>query len=134
MKKKTHPICQFFICCFIIINLLSFYCFFFIYYSISEQATKNKDNQHQKIVPHIPGQLNNDLYAIPVKKKIQASSDDIEIFSPDKENTDDTDLPPGWEKHEGMIILSIYYFSEEILHKLFDNLLNVYLVLILHIF
>ena len=72
-----------------------------IYFSISEKAAKNKDNQQEKVVPHIAGQLNNDLYAIPVKKKNQKCSEEIEIYSPDKESADDTDLPPGWEKHEG---------------------------------
>lgn len=52
-------------------------------------------------VPHIPGKLNNDLYAIPVKRRSPKSSDDIDSISPDKERCDDNDLPPGWEKHEG---------------------------------
>jgi amyloid beta (A4) precursor protein-binding family B protein 2 (Fe65-like) len=69
--------------------------------SISEKTAKNnKDNQQEKVVPHIPGQLNNDLYAVPVKKKNQKCPEEIEIYSPDKESADDTDLPPGWEKHE----------------------------------
>jgi hypothetical protein len=73
-----------------------------VYFSISEKTAKNnKDNQQEKVVPHIPGQLNNDLYAVPVKKKNQKCPEEIEIYSPDKESADDTDLPPGWEKHEG---------------------------------
>lgn len=70
--------------------------------SMCEKTEKNnRDNQQlDKTVPHIPGQLNNDLYAVPVKKRIQKSPDEIEIYSPDKERSDSTDLPPGWEKHE----------------------------------
>lgn len=36
-------------------------------------------------IPHIPGSLNNDLYAVPVKRRSHAL---------------ESDLPPGWEKHE----------------------------------
>lgn len=59
-----------------------------------------KDNRDEHItVPHIPGQLNNDLYAVPVKRRQQKSSEDID--SSGKERSDETNLPPGWEKHEG---------------------------------
>nr|XP_008192626.1 PREDICTED: protein Fe65 homolog isoform X4 [Tribolium castaneum] len=68
--------------------------------SISEKTAKNNKDNQEKGVPHIPGQLNNDLYAVPVKKKNQKCAEEIEIYSPDKESADDTDLPPGWEKHE----------------------------------
>lgn len=64
---------------------------------------KTKDNREDEDmgVPHIAGQLNNDLYAIPVKRRSPKSSDEIDAISPDKERCDDNDLPPGWEKHEG---------------------------------
>lgn len=52
-------------------------------------------------VPHIAGQLNNDLYAVPVKRRSPKNTDEIDGISPDKERCDDNDLPPGWEKHEG---------------------------------
>ncbi|XP_017771885.1 PREDICTED: uncharacterized protein LOC108559207 isoform X2 [Nicrophorus vespilloides] len=60
----------------------------------------NRDNDDNADIPHIPGELNNDLYAIPVKRRQKSSSQDIVSSSPDKERSDETDLPPGWEKHE----------------------------------
>lgn len=70
--------------------------------NICEKTAKNnKDNRDEDIgIPHIVGQLNNDLYAIPVKRKTQKSPEEIESIFPDKERSDETDLPPGWEKHE----------------------------------
>ncbi|XP_065158070.1 protein Fe65 homolog [Atheta coriaria] len=73
--------------------------------SICEKSVKNiKDNRDEEEemmgIPHIAGELNNDLYAIPVKRRTQKSPDEIEVASPDKERSDETDLPPGWEKHE----------------------------------
>lgn len=62
----------------------------------------NKDNREEDMgVPHIAGQLNNDLYAIPVKRRSPKNTDEIDSISPDKERYDYNDLPPGWEKHEG---------------------------------
>lgn len=68
-------------------------------------------------IPHIAGQLNNDLYALPVKRRQQQqqqqqqkSLDEIDTISPDKERNDESDLPPGWEKHEGTIYLPIRFF------------------------
>ena len=60
-----------------------------------------EEDEDDMTIPHIAGQLNNDLYAIPVKRRQQKSLDDIETISPDKERSDESDLPPGWEKHEG---------------------------------
>lgn len=64
---------------------------------------KKNNADNQDTISHIPGHLNNDLYAIPMKKKHQKCPEEIEIYSPDKEcsSSDDSDLPPGWEKHEG---------------------------------
>lgn len=62
-------------------------------------ATQNSD-----LIPHIVGGLNNDLYAIPVKKFSKTSPPEKcnEILSPDQEwDRDKMILPPGWEKHEG---------------------------------
>lgn len=69
----------------------------------------NSDNCQDTIdcVPHIAGQLNNDLYAIPVKRRTQKSPDDQTDSTSDKERSDDDDLPPGWEKHEGMHNISV---------------------------
>lgn len=46
-------------------------------------------------VPHIQGHLNEDLYAVPVKR---TTSPCPATDTPDKDQ-----LPPGWEKHEGKI-------------------------------
>lgn len=80
----------------------------------------NRDEEEEMMgIPHIAGELNNDLYAIPVKRRTQKSPDEIEVASPDKERSDETDLPPGWEKHEGsamqnvllcLFVLFIEYF------------------------
>lgn len=43
-------------------------------------------------VPHIQGQLNEDLYAVPVKRTTSPS--------PATDTPDKDQLPPGWEKHE----------------------------------
>lgn len=67
----------------------------------------NKDNRDDDEVPHIAGQLNNDLYAVPVKRRSQKSPEEIDSSSPDKERSDDSDLPPGWEKHEGLFHFTI---------------------------
>lgn len=60
----------------------------------------NRDNRDESNdIPHIVSQLNNDLYAIPVKRKNQKSLDEIDHH----EINDDTVLPAGWEKHEGRV-------------------------------
>ncbi|KAL1505805.1 hypothetical protein ABEB36_005282 [Hypothenemus hampei] len=59
--------------------------------------------QNEDLIPHIVGGLNNDLYAVPVKKFSKNSSTEKcdEIISPDTEwERDKSILPPGWEKHE----------------------------------
>ncbi|XP_066258029.1 protein Fe65 homolog isoform X1 [Euwallacea similis] len=61
-------------------------------------ATQNED-----LIPHIMGGINNDLYAVPVKKFTRTTSSEKcdEIISPDQEwDRDKVVLPPGWEKHE----------------------------------
>lgn len=80
---------------------------FLFYSSICEKTGKlngdNRDSTDIECVPHIAGQLNNDLYAVPVKRRPQKSPEDRvdSASTPDKERSDDDDLPPGWEKHEG---------------------------------
>nr|CAD7580858.1 unnamed protein product [Timema californicum] len=51
-------------------------------------------------VPHVAGQLNNDLYAVPVKRRSQppAVVADLTAQSPDTDT--ESGLPSGWEKHE----------------------------------
>lgn len=78
----------------------------------SEKTATIKDNREEEMsIPHIAGQLNNDLYALPVKRRQQQqqqkSLDDIDTISPDKERSDESDLPPGWEKHEGTFIFRL---------------------------
>lgn len=63
--------------------------------SINEKRTppntlsliKQEDNIN-KDVKHVQGDLNNDLYAIPIKNNSHECTDE---------------LPPGWEKHEGTL-------------------------------
>ncbi|KAL3266605.1 hypothetical protein HHI36_010769 [Cryptolaemus montrouzieri] len=65
----------------------------------SKNNTKINDNQEGEIkIEHITGNLNNDLYAIPVKRR-HKKPQLIEHEKEEKES-DDIDLPPGWEKHE----------------------------------
>lgn len=68
------------------------------FYSINEKRTPpntlslNKQNDTPNInkeIQHIKGDLNNDLYAVPMKNNSQECIDD---------------LPNGWEKHEGTSI------------------------------
>lgn len=69
-----------------------------MYFSINEKRTppntlslnKQKDLSNiNKEIQHIQGDLNNDLYAVPMKSNSHAYSDE---------------LPAGWEKHEGIKI------------------------------
>lgn len=71
--------------------------------------TLDSDNcqDDMNCIPHIPGQINNDLYAIPVKRRTQKSPEDQVDSTSDKERSDDDDLPPGWEKHEGNLLNKI---------------------------
>ena len=64
-------------------------------------------------VPHIAGQLNNDLYAVPVKRRPPQQQTSVSpsgsnspkhsVGSPSSgdQSSDNENLPPGWEKHEG---------------------------------
>ncbi|CAG0879085.1 unnamed protein product [Darwinula stevensoni] len=49
-----------------------------------------KDTTDAPGIPHIPGKVNNDLYAVPVKRR---SGEKSTFFA-------DSSLPPGWERHE----------------------------------
>uniref|UniRef100_A0A1B6CDF2 PID domain-containing protein n=1 Tax=Clastoptera arizonana TaxID=38151 RepID=A0A1B6CDF2_9HEMI len=63
------------------------------------------DSQRQTI-PHITGQLNNDLYAVPVKHRSPSVSPDKVSPSPPPLaplvplSPNEDDIPAGWEKHE----------------------------------
>ena len=50
-----------------------------------------KDTSGAPAIPHVPGKVNNDLYAVPVKRR---SGEKSSFFA-------DSSLPPGWERHEG---------------------------------
>lgn len=67
-----------------------------MFYSINEKRTppntlslnKQKDTSNiNKEIQHIQGDLNNDLYAVPMKNNAHECTTN--------------DLPAGWEKHEG---------------------------------
>lgn len=69
--------------------------FIIVLYSINEKRTppntlslnKQKDTSNiNKEIQHIQGDLNNDLYAVPMKNNTHEFMDE---------------LPAGWEKHEG---------------------------------
>lgn len=69
---------------------------FLLFYSINEKRTppntlslnKQKDTSNiNKDIQHIQGDLNNDLYAVPMKNNAHECTTN--------------DLPAGWEKHEG---------------------------------
>lgn len=63
-------------------------------------------------VPHIESTINNQLYAVPVKRRQPKAQRDniisqnnveektIEVDGNDTEDKDEN-LPPGWQKHEG---------------------------------
>ncbi|XP_049836125.1 protein Fe65 homolog [Schistocerca gregaria] len=50
-----------------------------------ETAERRDSNGEKPEIPHVAGSLNNDLYAVPVKRRPHSL---------------ENDLPPGWEKHE----------------------------------
>lgn len=50
-------------------------------------------------IPHVIGQLNSDIYAVPVKRRSPSSPKKL---SPPSSPCQDENLPAGWEKHEGM--------------------------------
>lgn len=60
-------------------------------------------------IPHITGQLNDDIYAVPVKTRTKSSppqdegtsSSSLESSTESSINSPQENLPPGWERHEG---------------------------------
>lgn len=70
-------------------------------FSICERRVPKEDENG---IPHIVGGITNDLYAVPIKKSLPRSPDENDKgSSPEKEWDSQNHLPPGWEKHEGMI-------------------------------
>lgn len=88
-------------------------------YSLCEKPVNLNTAGDDGSVPHIAGQLNNDLYAVPVKRRPPpqqssvssngGSSPKHSVGSPSSgdQSSDLENLPPGWEKHEGNRAISL---------------------------
>ncbi|KAG8243516.1 negative regulation of thymidylate synthase biosynthetic process [Homalodisca vitripennis] len=63
-----------------------------------ETTEHNNVFEKTSAIPHVPGQLNNDLYAVPVKRRSPPSSP--AKAAPAPPSPCDQDLPAGWERHE----------------------------------
>uniref|UniRef100_A0A1B6IYB6 PID domain-containing protein n=1 Tax=Homalodisca liturata TaxID=320908 RepID=A0A1B6IYB6_9HEMI len=63
-----------------------------------ETTEHNNVFEKTSAIPHVPGQLNNDLYAVPVKRRSPPSSP--AKVAPAPPSPCDQDLPAGWERHE----------------------------------
>jgi hypothetical protein len=82
---------------------------YFLCYSLCDKPANFNTVGGDSSVPHIAGHLNNDLYAVPVKRRPpqQQSSvspnggDSPKHSSESPDSSDLENLPPGWEKHEG---------------------------------
>lgn len=73
----------------------------------SPDSMDTATTEETPLIPHIPGQLNNDLYAVLVKRnkgdQNNGSSSKPSTPSEDKKDKDTSIpeiLPPGWERHE----------------------------------
>lgn len=77
-------------------------------FSLCDRRTIDKDEENT--IQHIVGSITNDLYALPMKKCKQKSSDQIDSITPEKELNSQNELPPGWEKHEGNVYMVILSF------------------------
>uniref|UniRef100_A0A1B6MC25 PID domain-containing protein n=2 Tax=Graphocephala atropunctata TaxID=36148 RepID=A0A1B6MC25_9HEMI len=65
-----------------------------------ETTEHNNVFEKTSAIPHVPGQLNNDLYAVPVKRRSPPASPVKAPPAPPSPTPCDQDLPAGWEKHE----------------------------------
>jgi hypothetical protein len=80
-----------------------------LFYSLCEKPANFNTVGGDGSVPHIAGHLNNDLYAVPVKRRppqqqssISPNGGDSPKHSAGSPGSSDLEnLPPGWEKHEG---------------------------------
>jgi hypothetical protein len=84
-----------------------------LFYSLCEKPVNLNTAGDDGSVPHIAGQLNNDLYAVPVKRRLPQQQSSVSpngstspkhsVVSPGTgdQNIGLENLPPGWEKHEG---------------------------------
>ncbi|XP_065207171.1 protein Fe65 homolog isoform X2 [Planococcus citri] len=71
---------------------------------LNKQTVYNNTNS----IPHITGQLNDDIYAVPVKTRNKSSppqdegtsSSSLESSTESSNNSPQENLPPGWERHE----------------------------------
>ncbi|XP_054260441.1 protein Fe65 homolog isoform X2 [Macrosteles quadrilineatus] len=59
-----------------------------------------KTKEINRSIPHIPGQLNNDLYAVPVKRRSPPGTPEKVASAPPSPDVPNHDLPAGWERHE----------------------------------
>ncbi|CAG9819585.1 unnamed protein product [Phaedon cochleariae] len=70
-----------------------------VWENLCEQMVITKEDDNG--IPHIVGNITNDLYAVPMKKFSPKSPQQIDKSdSPEKEWNSQNELPPGWEKHE----------------------------------
>lgn len=88
-------------------------------YSLCEKPVNLNTAGDDGSVPHIAGQLNNDLYAVPVKRRPPQQQSSVSsnggnspkhsVGSPSSgdQSSDLENLPPGWEKHEGNRAISL---------------------------
>lgn len=58
---------------------------------------------------HIIGNITDDLYAIPMKKCDQKTTDQRKSINSEKEWNSQNELPPGWEKHEGKYLFALWW-------------------------
>lgn len=70
---------------------------------------KQTNYNHTNSIPHITGQLNDDIYAVPVKTRNKSSppqdegtsSSSLGSSTESSNNSPQENLPPGWERHDG---------------------------------
>jgi hypothetical protein len=80
-----------------------------LFYSLCEKPANFNTVGGDSSVPHVTGHLNNDLYAVPVKRRPPQQQSSVSPNGGDSPkhsagspgSTDLENLPPGWEKHEG---------------------------------
>lgn len=70
-------------------------------FSNFSSCEKRAMKEEQNGIQHMVGNITNDLYALPIKKCMRKTHDQIDTLSPEKEWDNRNELPPGWEKHEG---------------------------------
>lgn len=73
-------------------------------HNLRDSVYEKQTDSPRKTVPHVPGQLNNDLYAVPVKRRSPIASPNktpLPVSNPPTvPSPNEDDLPAGWERHE----------------------------------